>query len=507
MARAVRLAAVSIACCVLLSAMAIAQNGAARNPPNEPPPQYAAQSAPAASQPAASEPASKPADEPAKYRSPFELNYSGDLLTRPRFTGDWGGLRNELSAKGINFDVEVVQYVMGNAYGGKNTAGAIDYSGTVDFSLMFDLYAMGLWPGAFIKVRGETKFGSNIEQDVGAISPPNFDALLPYFGGSGLTTLTEYWYLQYLSKELFVLLGQVDLTGLPGGNVFSGSRYSQFMNTSLWYPMTAMGSVPYAAMTAGVGWNPTDWLSLSTLVIDSNGAPSYSGFETAFHGKTGVTILQNATFHIKPFGLPGNQRFTFTGTTRKQIQVGQMGQALASDLITPNFDSRLGLATVAIPGGRTFLGRLFRRTIGRAIAPEPSAGNWSFWYNFDQFLYVKPDDPNQGFGVFGNFGYAPGAYWPVTGFYSFGVGGKGLIPTRPKDQYGVGYYYVNMSNDFPWFIKTNAEQGVELYYNIEVTPWLHITPDLQIIVNPGGDTSPGGPNPAIVYGLRMQMSF
>ena len=40
-----------------------------------------------------------------------------------------------------------------------------------------------------------------------------------------------------------------------------------------------------------------------------------------------------------------------------------------------------------------------------------------------------------------------------------------------------------------------------------ITPWLHITPDLQVIVDPGGVTGPGAREPAIVYGLRAQMSF
>ena len=44
-----------------------------------------------------------------------------------------------------------------------------------------------------------------------------------------------------------------------------------------------------------------------------------------------------------------------------------------------------------------------------------------------------------------------------------------------------------------------------MYYNIEVTPWLHVTPDLQVIVNPGGGFRDR--DVAIVYGVRAQMSL
>ena len=37
------------------------------------------------------------------------VDYSGDLWTRPALTGDWGGLRNELSQKGLKFELSVTQ--------------------------------------------------------------------------------------------------------------------------------------------------------------------------------------------------------------------------------------------------------------------------------------------------------------------------------------------------------------------------------------------------------------
>ena len=46
------------------------------------------------------------------------------------------------------------------------------------------------------------------------------------------------------------------------------------------------------------------------------------------------------------------------------------------------------------------------------------------------------------------------------------------------------------------------ERGLELFYNVGVTLWLHITPDLQVITPTLGraDTS-------VVLGLRMKIDF
>jgi porin len=109
--------------------------------------------------------------------------------------------------------------------------------------------------------------------------------------------------------------------------------------------------------------------------------------------------------------------------------------------------------------------------------------------------------------LFGKFGWSPGEVNPVESFYSLGVGGRGVIPTRDRDRFGVGYYMLNLTEDLPAFVGANAEQGVELFYNIEIAPWLHITPDLQVIIDPGGATDSRAREPAIVYGLRMQMNL
>ncbi len=69
----------------------------------------------------------------------------------------------------------------------------------------------------------------------------------------------------------------------------------------------------------------------------------------------------------------------------------------------------------------------------------------------------------------------------------------------------MGYSYTRFS-DIPLtdILGINNAQTVEVFYNIEVTPWLHITPDLQVLINPGGVDDR---DVAVVYGLRMQMTF
>jgi len=42
-----------------------------------------------------------------------EKPYSGDIWHRSTLTGDWGGVRNDLAAKGITFDMSLTQVGQG----------------------------------------------------------------------------------------------------------------------------------------------------------------------------------------------------------------------------------------------------------------------------------------------------------------------------------------------------------------------------------------------------------
>lgn len=477
-------------------------------------PPAAAQTTLPATQPSNTDAAatSKPVDaspttEPAKAKdaSPsfFRLDYSGDWPYTPGMTGDWWGARSKLAEDGISVNVEVLQFLQGNAHGGKKTA--VEYFGSADYILQFDTARMGLWPGGVFKLRGETPWGRGINRHVGAVSNPNYDTLFPEPDEPGLTTLTEAWYMQFLSDQLFVIAGKIDASRLPGQNVFASDYYTQFMNTSLWQNPVTFSTVPYTALAAGVGYAPTKWFDGATLVMDSHGTPTRAGFDTAMGPPSGVTILQTLAFHYKLFGLQGNSRFAASWSSRKRTKLEDLDLLVLANAAGPSFD-RLDIPRSLVRNERIFRpGRFVARSVlSRVLQPEPESGNWMLTYDFDQYFYQEPEDHTQGIGVFGRFGWSPGDLNPVGAFYSIGIGGKGIIPTRDQDRFGAGYYYLDFSDDIPARLGIGSEQGVELYYNIEVFPWLHITPDIQIILDPGGQS---GEKAAFVYGFRTQISF
>lgn len=430
-------------------------------------------------------------------------DYSGDIWNRSVLTGDWGGARTELANHGILFDIQVTQLLQQNARGGKNTKGAMEYGGSVDYWLKLDTARMGLWPGGLITLHGETQFGRSVNANTGSFMSPNYKGLLPVPGEPGITTLSEFYLTQALSEKFVIVAGKMDLTTSGDRNAFAGdaTHLTQFMNTAFNVNPVLFSGAPYTTLAAGVVLIPTDWLQISTLIADNDpdGAARKTGFNTAFHGRNWTSVMQEYIFTIKPFDKVGHQRFGWLWTSR--------------DFSEYDSDSRVSLPVnrVGLPsiGGNLIPRPLRRLRAGNTIFDSGKISarpdNWAFYYNFDQYLFTEEADPSQGWGVFGRFGFAPTKGNPFQEFYSIGLGGKGTIPCRDRDTWGLGYYCTRTENTLRSAFGISTEQGVELFYSIEVTPWFHITPDLQIIVDPASGY--GGRSTAIVCGLRGQISL
>ena len=88
---------------------------------------------------------------------------------------------------------------------------------------------------------------------------------------------------------------------------------------------------------------------------------------------------------------------------------------------------------------------------------------------------------------------------------SVGLGGKGIFEGRDQDRFGIGYFHTSLSDELPNFVSPlffEDADGAEVFYNIEVNPWLHITPNLQFI-NPGDRRI----SDTYVAGLRVKIDI
>src|SRR5271169_6482513 len=399
----------------------------------------------------------------------------GDILSRPRLTGDWDGWRDDLAKKGIVLDVDLLATPQVVTSGGRSSNGA--FWGNLDYTLNVDTQKLGLWPGGFFKFSADTGFGSNIFGDAGTIVPVNTAALLPA-PNDRTTALTNATLTQFLSPQFGVIAGKINTLDL-GATEFYGDYRTQFLNAVFNFPMTVQ-QVPLSTFGGGVLVLPRDDIVLSGLALGPNGAPISNDVSQAFNG---VMIVGNGALTIKPFGLVGHQSLGFTWNNAERFSLDQNPSNIVSLLLTQQFPR------LANPG--PVLEQILANSFPSLLVPTQPANHedrsWTISYAFDQYFWQPDGDPKHGVGVFFGFGASDGNPNPVQYAFLAGIGGKGVVPGRPDDSFGLGLARTQFSDSFLPFLRQQfnlglqREDAIEMYYNATITSWMNLTTDLQIV--------------------------
>jgi porin len=279
-----------------------------------------------------------------------------------------------------------------------------------------------------------------------------------------------YYEQSFFNDRFFVRAGKIDLTGgfecadWPGsfdGNAYANCETHQFLNGALVNNPTI--PFPDPGLSVAVHLEPIDGIYFSAAIADADADVRETGFNTAFHGEDNAFVIFEfgwmPKFHSDNGELPGGYRAgcwydpqakeKFDGSGNKRDDVG-------------------------------------------------------FYLSFDQMIYKETADKDdtQGAGLFARYGYSHGDVNEIRCFWSIGGQYQGLIPTRNNDVLGFGVAQGRVSPE-AGFTKSH-ETAYELYYSIEVAPWLILTPSAQYIQNPGGDAAV---DDAFVAGFRAHITF
>jgi porin len=394
--------------------------------------------------------------------------FGGPWYSRPKLTGDWCGARSCLADHGITMDVYNTNFYQGIATGGRN--GEYDFGGIVDYYFHLDSQKAGLWQGGFLDIHAMTRYGDDVNFASGLISVPNIAMLFPK-PGEDITSVTSFKFTQALSENFIVYGGKINILDEYLLNFSSGRGIDRFMNTSLVFNPALARTVPYSFYGTGFAILKDKEPVFNFMVYDPVNRPTTVDVDEVF--SDGVGLLAQISIPVKPCGLPGHQIIGGSWSSRSYSAVDR-----SSFVLVP----------------------------GEGIQSAQKDGSWAVFYNFDQYLWVNPCNPKQGFGVFGQFGYSDGNPNPIQWSGSLGIGGNNPLRCRQNDTFGAGYFYLGLSDDFKDLLPTlrpmNDEHGFEVFYNFALTPWCHITADLQI-VDPANDRF----DTVIIPGIRGKIDF
>lgn len=388
----------------------------------------------------------------------------GCLDRKQTLTGDWRGSRPSLEEMGISFDASVTQFYQGVARGGLQQH--FQYGGHGDYDLSFDFGKLCELDGLSLELGAEHRFGETVNRATGSVIPA---ALLPNLPDPDINdlALTKVVLKHELSGHLEIFFGKLDTLEFDTNAFADGNGRDRFFSTAFNYNPIATRTVPFSTLGAGFNVKNDVGQSLTFIVLNTEDTGTIIGINELF--ADGAALVAELRIPTDFFGRRGTQMFGGSWSSREFKSLQQDGRVTIPDI---------------------------------QIAEKE--GSWALYWNFDQFLWEDPCDSTRGWGVFGRAGISDGNPNPIEWFLSFGVGGHSLLSGRPDDTFGIGWYYTGISDEFGPVVSSllTDGQGVELYYNIAITEWFQVTPDLQIV-----EPNTIALDTAIIPGLRARVEF
>ena len=276
--------------------------------------------------------------------------------------------------------------------------------------------------------------------------------------------LAQIYYEHNVNKKLTLTAGKLDPTAYFDANAYANTERSQFL-ANLFANNPAIefgGTADFYGPGIRATWKPEENLDITLGAFEGDG-DFVNAFDSPF-------VMAETDVRLKPGGKEGNYRFYVWE---------RHGRPNEANTANPN-DARLA--------------RAVNRGAGMSL-DQPISGLLGVWLRAG----VQREKVAQ-----------------FDSFLGAGLNFSGAIPNRPHDTAGFGYGADFMGKDYREFKKASsplfrpgAEHYIEAYYNIAVgnatdITGVHVSPDVQYVINPGGDLNQ---NKLFVYGVRLQAFF
>jgi hypothetical protein len=304
-----------------------------------------------------------------------------------------------------------------------------------------------LWDGASIVTNTRGGDGKGLNRYVDTLL--NFNRNTDEAGG----VYISHFYLQQklFNDHLTLAGGKLDLADTFDDNAvatWNFMPYNLARDPSIPMPYHAIGLVARADFTS--------WLYAAAGVADDGGNVTQTGFNTAFKSAEPYFSMYEIGVEPKLLERPGTFRFLL-------------------------WDEIADLAKFDNTGN-------IHGDVGAAIS-------------FDQQI-------TDHLGLFTRCGYADPAIHPINVYWSAGGTYQGLIPGRKNDVLGFAVDQAEVSDDYRRVNGGSSSQSqVDLFYTIQIQPWICVTPDVQVVVNPTQSQFDNATNAVLVMALNFELRF
>jgi len=435
--------------------------------------------------------------------------------------GNWGGLRTDLSKRGVDFEFFYVGSGPMNLDGGLER-GAV-YQGGLLMAMTLDSqklvgYEGGTFNVSSIWLNGQKPFSDRYVGDLNKVNLVDFDNSF---------RLWELWYEQkFFDGKASLKFGQMSIDRdfiVP--EYYNGLASLNFVNQTFFYPTMAfnvydqpffpvgkhaLASTPYGTPGVRLRIDLCEQAYFQVGAYDGNPDRSDSGTRVNLRSDEGALIYGEIGLKINQTkeakGPPGNLKL---GAYYHTDDFYDMYEGTFNA-----FDNYVRANGIPLPPLSPGLARTHD-------------GNYGIYFLADQVLWReigKEDLATQGLVGFFRVATAP----KDRNLAQFGVDGglvyKGMIPSRNWDTVGIAGSYMEISDDLsraqrdinrtlgsppgpPVFTKlADYEAVIEASYKAQLTAWWTLQPSVQRVIHPGGRVLADIPD-AWVFILQTTLRF
>jgi len=387
---------------------------------------------------------------------------------------------------GVLVDVAYTSESLSNVRGGVRTG--TTYLGNLDLTAQLHLGELVGWRGTTLFLYGLGNHGGTPSADVGdAQGVSNIEAPSTF-------RLYEAWLEQDVREErLSLLVGLYDLNSefdvLPGASLFLNSSFGT--GAELAASGVAGPSIfPVAGLGVRAKWRPGPGLYLQGALLDGvPGDPDDPGATAVrLSGRDGALVALEAGWLIWGEGGGPEDRDPAPHRTH-----GPVGRRVSAE----------GLRGKVAFGVWSYTRRfevLDPKRQGERLRGRPGAYLLAEWRN---------ERGKEGaVTISGRVGVADPRVHPFLSYTGLSAVVRGLVPGRPSDELGGGIAAAHWGGGAraagsPAGTRLErTESVVELTYRIQGEGWA-LQPDLQYVLDPGGDPSL---RDALVLGVRFELS-
>ena len=394
---------------------------------------------------------------------------------RKYFTGDWGGVRERLTDRGVTITSSYVSNLAGNPTGGEKQGFTQTGSWGADLTIDFSKFCS--WEGLVFYTSSVWRGGSSLSLEY----INNQFPVQQVYGGQNFRLVSMYLQQEFWDQRIRIRAGRLCL----GDTFYQSPLYYQYMSNA--FDGNPIGiffngvftAYPNATWGAYFEMEPIDRFMVKFAVYNANDTlkkNKYHGCNFTFASTEGAQLITEWSYlpNTKKgdSGLPGHYKI----------------------------------------GGYYFTGSREKFSTGR------EDGNWGFFLLADQMVYREEGDPFSDLGLtpFVAIEYTPRnevAKFPF--FFTAGMVYKGLIPHREEDTTSIGIAYGTYSDKLRQVQEADRQAGVpgkfgnrpqnfetvlELNHWFQINKWWYIMPDIQYVINPKGL---GNLNNALVLGAQI----